>query len=39
MSDINTKISLLKVELSMHYSPLIGCMSRIKTRLASVGVS
>jgi len=39
MSEVNTQISLLQVELSMHYSSLIGCMSRIKTRLASVGVS
>jgi len=38
MSEVNTQISLLQVELSMHYSSLIGCMSRIKTRLASVGV-
>jgi len=36
MSDVNTQISLLQVELSMHYSSLVGCMSRIKTRLASV---
>ena len=39
MSDVNTQISLLQVEFSMHYSSVIGCMSRIKTRLASVGVS
>jgi len=39
MSDVNTQISLLQEELSMHYSSLIGCMSSVKTRLASVGVS
>ena len=38
MSHVNTQISLLQVELSMHYSSLIGCMSRIKTHLASFGV-
>jgi hypothetical protein len=38
MSDVNTQISLLQVEFSMHSSSLIGCMSCVKTRLASFGV-
>jgi len=38
MSDVNTQISLLQVEFSMHYSFLIGCISSVKKRLAAVGV-
>jgi len=37
-SYLNTQISLLQVKFSRHYSSLIGCVSRVKTRLASVGV-
>jgi len=39
MSDVNTQITLLQVECSSHYFFLIGCMSSVKTLLASVGVS
>jgi len=31
MSDVNTQISLLQVELSMQYSSLIGYMSSVRT--------
>jgi len=38
MSDVNTQLSFLEVEFSRHYLSLIGCMSSVKTLLASVGV-
>jgi len=39
MSYVNTQISLLQLKFSRYYSYLIGCISSVKTRLASVGVS
>jgi len=36
---VNTQILFLQVEYSRHYLFLIGCMSSVKTLLASVGVS
>jgi len=39
MSYENTLISVLQVEFFRQYSSLIGCMSSVKTRLDSVGVS
>jgi len=39
MSYENTQISLHQVEFSRQYMSLIGCMSSVKTRLASVGLS
>jgi len=38
MSHANTQISLLQVEFFRHYLSLFGCMSSVKTLLASVGV-
>jgi len=38
MSGVNTHISLIQVYFSRHYLFLIGCMSRVKTLLASVGL-
>jgi len=39
MSYVKTQISLLQVEFSRHYSSLIGCMSFVKTLVASVEVT
>jgi len=40
MSNVNTQNSLLQMrQFSRHYSSQIGCMSSVKKRVASVGVS
>jgi len=39
MSGVNTQISLLQVEFSRHYLSLIGSILKVKTLLASVGLS
>jgi len=40
MSNVNKQKSLLQVrKFSRHYSPQNGCMSIVKKRVASVGVS
>jgi len=39
MSYENTQISLHEVKFSRQYSSLIGCMSSVKSRLASLGLS